>query len=220
MVKAEAISGGDAKKLTALLQSNDDDDDVNAPAATVFENSAGSGNIIDSLNGLLDKANAQLEDARSTEKSSLQNFEMLAMSLNDQIKYANKELEEAKKAKAEAEEYKGTAEGDLGVTTTDLNDDVSTLASLHHDCMSKASEFETEVTSRSEELKALAEAKKIVIEATSLSQTSESFLQLSTRSDLVDFEAVRYVRDLQRSSTPMLSHSSQAGWTPPSASVA
>ena len=62
MVKPEAISGGDAKKLTALLQSNDDDD-VNAPAATVFENSAGGGNVIDSLNGLLDKANAQLEDA-------------------------------------------------------------------------------------------------------------------------------------------------------------
>jgi len=122
----------------------------------------------------------------------------LAISLNDQIKYANKVLDEAKKAKAEAEEYKGTSEGDLGVTTTDLNDDVSTLASLHHDCMSKASEFETEVTSRSEELKALAEAKKIVIEATSLSQTSESFLQLSTRSDLVDFEAVRYVRDLAK----------------------
>jgi len=198
MVKAEAISGGDGKKLTALLQSNEDDDDVNAPAATAFENSAGSGNIIDSLNGLLDKANSQLEDARSTEKSSLQNFEMLAMSLKDQMKYANKELDEAKKAKAEAEEYKGTAEGDLGITTTDLNEDVSTLASLHHDCMSKASEFEIEVTSRSEELKALAEAKKIVIEATSLSQTSESFLQLSTRTDLVDFEAVRYVRDLAK----------------------
>jgi len=109
------------KKLTALLQSNDDDDDVNAPAATVFENSAGSGTIIESHNGLLDKANAQLEDARSTEKSSLRNFEILAMSLNDQIKYANKVLDEAKKAKAEAEEYKGTGEGDLGVTATDLN---------------------------------------------------------------------------------------------------
>ena len=36
MVKAEAISGGDAKKLTALPQSNDDDDNVNAPAATIF----------------------------------------------------------------------------------------------------------------------------------------------------------------------------------------
>ena len=37
------------KKLNALLQSHNDDDDVNAPAATVFENSSGSGNIIDSL---------------------------------------------------------------------------------------------------------------------------------------------------------------------------
>jgi chromosome segregation ATPase len=195
MVAAEAISSSDGKKLTALLQSDSDDDDTGAPAATVFENSEGSGNILDSLNGLLDKANSELEGARATEKSSLQSFEMLSMSLNDQIKFANKELEEAKKNKAEAEEAKGTAEGDLGVTTADLNDDVKTLASLHHDCMSKASEFETEVNSRSEELKALAEAKKIVIEATSLSQTSESFLQLTTRTDLVDFEAVRFVRD-------------------------
>merc|ERR1719498_1256919 len=113
MVKAEAISGGDGKKLTALLQSDSDDDDVNAPAATAFQNSAGSGNILDSLNGLLDKANGQLEDARQTEKSSLQNFEMLAMSLKDQIKYANKELEQAKKTKAEAEEYRGTAHATL-----------------------------------------------------------------------------------------------------------
>jgi len=199
MVSAEAISSSDGKKLTALLQSDSDDEqDPGAPAAAVFENSEGSGNIIDSLNGLLDKANSELEGARATEKSSLQSFEMLRMSLNDQLKFANKELDEAKKTLAEAEEYKGTAEGDLGVTTKDLNDDVSTLASIHHDCMSKASEFETEVTSRSEELKALAEAKKIVIEATSLSQTSESFLQLSTSTDLVNFEAVRYVRDLAK----------------------
>merc|ERR1719261_1988200 len=95
------------------------------------------------------------------------------------MKFANKELAEAKAAKAESEEYKGTAEGDLGVTTADLNEDVSTLAGIHHDCMTKASEFELEVKSRGEELKALATAKKIVIEATSLAQTS--FLQLSTR---------------------------------------
>lgn len=185
-----------AKKLTALLQSDSDDDDNNAPAAAVFENNQGSGNILDTLNGLLEKANSELEGARATEKSSLQNFEMLRMSLNDQIKFANKELDEAKKGKAQSEEYKGTAEGDLGVTTGDLNEDVKSLANVHHDCMSKASEFEIEVTSRGEELKALATAKKIVIEATSLAQTS--FLQISTKSDLVSFEAVRYVRDLAK----------------------
>merc|ERR1719183_1618481 len=198
MVSAEAISSSDGSKLTALLQSDSDDEETGAPAGAVFENSAGSGNILDTLNGLLDKANGQLEGARETEKSSAQNFELLRMSLNDQIKFANKELEEAKKNKAESEEYKGTAEGDLGVTTADLNDDLSSLASLHHDCMTKASEFETEVTSRGEELKALATAKKIVIEATSLAQTPDSFLQLSTRSDLVSFEAVQYVRDLAK----------------------
>merc|ERR1719223_1587256 len=43
--------------------------------------------------------------------------------------------------------------------------------------MTKASAYETETTSRGEELKALATAKKIIVEATGFTQT-ESFLQL------------------------------------------
>merc|ERR1719276_609970 len=67
--------------------------------------------------------------------------------------------------------------------------------------MTKAQEFETEVTSRGEELKALATAKKIIIEATSLAQTS--FLQkartsISTRADLVNFETAHFVKELAR----------------------
>jgi len=183
-----------AKKLTALVQSSSssDDDDMGAPAAAVIENQ--SGGVVGVLNDLLDKANGELEGARAKENSDLQNYEMLKQSLTDQIKFANKEMDEAKKSKAESEESKATAEGDLGVTKADLEEDLSTLGSLHHDCMTKANEFETETKSRGEELKALATAKKIVIEATSLAQTS--FLQISTRSDLVSFEAVRYVRDL------------------------
>merc|ERR1740117_281553 len=194
MVSAESISSIDGKKLTALVQSssNSDDDDAGAPAAATFENS--SGGITGVLNDLLEKANAELEGARSKETGDLNNYEMLKQSLDDQIKFATKEMEEAKKSKAESEETKATAEGDLGVTSADLAEDLSTLGSLHHDCMTKANEFETETKSRGEELKALATAKKIVIEATSLAQTS--FLQISTRSDLVSFEAVRYVRDL------------------------
>jgi len=192
MVSAEAISSSDAKKLTALVQSDSNDDDAGAPAAAAFESS--SGGITDVLNNLLEKANAELEGARSKETGDLNNYEMLKQSLDDQIKFATKEMEEAKKSKAESEETKATAEGDLGVTSSDLAEDLSTLGSLHHDCMTKANEFETETKSRGEELKALATAKKIVIEATSLAQTS--FLQISTRSDLVKFEAVRFVRDL------------------------
>lgn len=192
MVSAEAISSSDGKKLTALVQSSSDDDDSGAPAAAVYESS--SGGITGVLNDLLEKANTELEGARSKESADLQNYEMLKGSLTDQIKFANKELDEAKTSKSASEEGKATAEGDLGVTTSDLEEDKNTLGSLHHDCMTKANEFETETKSRGEELKALATAKKIIIEATSLAQTS--FLQISTKSDLVSFEAVRFIRDL------------------------
>ena len=36
------------------------------------------------------------------------------------------------------------AEGALGVTTADLNNDLSELGNLHHTCMTKAQEFEEE----------------------------------------------------------------------------
>ena len=194
MVSAEAISSSDGSRLTALLQSNSDDDESGAPAAAVYESSGGG--VVGVLNDLLEKANTELEGARATESSSLQNFEMLKGSLTDQIKFANKELDEAKKSKAESEEGKATAEGDLKITSADLAEDLSTLGSLHHDCMTKANEFETETKSRGEELGALATAKKIVIEATSMAQTS--FLQISTKADLVSFEAVRFIRDLSK----------------------
>ena len=50
-----------------------------------------------------------------------------------------------------------------------------TFASLHHECMTKASAYETKVSSRGEKLKAFATAKKIIKEATSFVQT-DSFV--------------------------------------------
>merc|ERR1719181_2126220 len=50
--------------------------------------------------------------------------------------------------------------------------------------MTKASAYEAEVSSRAEELKALATAKKIIVEATSLAQT-QSFLQVSSQGSKV-----------------------------------
>jgi len=183
MVAAEQMSVADGKKLSALVQTENDMRDneaaFGAPAAAVYESS--SGGIVDTLQGLLDTATEQLESARKTEVQSKQNYDMKKQSLEDEIKYANADLDEAKKTAASNEEKKATAEGDLGVTTKALNEDKADLASLHHDCMTKASAYETEVTSRGEELKALATAKKIIVEATSLAQT-ESFVQLVSSS--------------------------------------
>merc|ERR1740138_1267370 len=187
LVQASAFSSADASRLTALVQSSahsdENDMDVGAPDAAKYENH--SGDIIATLQGLLDKAQGQLDDARKTETSSRMNYEMMKQSLEDAIKYGNKDMDGAKKARGAAGETKATAEGDLAVTSKDLAEDIKSLAELHHDCMTKATEFEEEVKSRGEELHALAEAKKVISESTggaealSYSLSQVSLLQIS-----------------------------------------
>jgi len=202
MVKASVISTGDASVLGTFMQtsSDDDDSDMGAPAAAVYEGQ--SGGIIDTLNGLLEKAEAQLSSATGAETANKNNYDQLKQSLTDEIKYANKDKDDATKNLATSGETKASATGDLEVTTKALNEDKSDLAGLHAECMAKASDFEAEVTSRGEELKALAMAKKAVVENTggSAGQTY-SFIQrsqITSQADLARFEAVRYIKDLAR----------------------
>merc|ERR1719161_1787802 len=135
------------------------------------------------MKGLITKAEEQLAEARSTEESALNDFTQLKQTLENTMRYGAGDIAAAKEDLAGAEETKGTAEGDLSVTKADLAEDNKILGETHHDCMEKANTFEMEVTSRGDELKALATAKKIIIEATSLAQTEpESFLQMSALS--------------------------------------
>merc|ERR1719439_243952 len=106
-------------------------------------------------------------------------------------------MDAAKKSLAESGETKAAAEGDLAVTTKALNEDITALAGLHQDCMTKAEDFEAETTSRGEELKALAMAKKAVKDNTGgATEQQYSFLQVS--SDAKNFEVIRMVKDLAR----------------------
>jgi len=162
MVQASALSSDDASQLTAFVQSStdssDSDSDMGAPAAAVYEGK--SGGIIDTLEGLTEKAEGQLEKARKTESTSNQNFQMLKQSLTDEIKFANKDMDKAKKDKAQSEEGKANAEGGLEKATKDLAEDKATKEGLHQECMAGAEEFELNTKSRGEELAALATAKK------------------------------------------------------------
>merc|ERR1719390_481726 len=201
LVQASVINSADSKRLTALVQSSQDaqeeDDEVAAPAAAAYKGH--SDGIIGTLEDLREKAESQLEQARKAEQTSLHNYQMLKQSLTDEIEFANKDMDAAKKGKAASEEGKATAEGDLAVTTKDLDEDESTLSTLHQDCMTGAEDFQAETKSRGEELKALATAKKVIVEATSGAQDiSYGFIQVSMSSgaDLANFEAVRFVRDL------------------------
>merc|ERR1719217_184384 len=207
MVQASVFSSADASRLTALVQTEQADSDTGAPAAQVYKGH--SDGIIGTLEGLTEKAEGQLDKARKTEATAVQNYQMLKQSLTDSIKFANKDMDKAKKDKASSEEKKATAEGDLEVTSKDLAEDIKAKSTLHQDCMDGAEEFELATKSRGEELNALATAKKIIKESTggaadqSYGLNQISFLQtgrVASGADLAKAEAVRFVRDLARKS--------------------
>merc|ERR1719499_1578136 len=180
LVQASQIASLDAGKLAAFVQASQqgDDADVGAPAGAVYTSQ--SGDILNTLQDLKEKAEAQLDAARSKETKDTNNFQMLAQSLEDQISYGNKELAEAKAGISSNSESKANAEGDLGVTSKELAADTEAKATLHHDCMTRAENFEAETKSRGEELAALAKAKQIIREATA---AASSFLQIASSAD-------------------------------------
>ncbi|CAK0865586.1 unnamed protein product [Prorocentrum cordatum] len=213
MVQASLISSTDASRLSSLVQSaqqsGGEDGDAGAPDAAVYQGHAdgmgreNDGGIIAVLGDLLEKAEAQLDGLRKAETSSLQNFQVLAQNLKDEIKNGNADLASAKKGMAASGSSKAEAEGDLTATSADLASDEETKATLHANCMDKAETFEAEQKSRGEELKALAEAKKVLVETTtgadaqsySLLQTA-SASHLTSGADLARYEAVRFVQGL------------------------
>merc|ERR1740129_331171 len=139
-------------------------------------------------------AEGQLSNARNTETANLHNFENLKQSLEDAIRFAKADLSQAKAGIAASSERKAAA------TSKDLASDVQSKASLQHDCMTKASIFEAETRSRAEELKALAEAKKVIQEATGAAALGQlALVQVARSTSSSDQkEAVRLVRDLAR----------------------
>jgi len=199
LVEASTLTSADAKGIAALVQTqqSSDDGEIGAPDPAVYKGQ--SGGIIDTLGDLLEKAESQLAELRNKETAALHEFQMLKQSLEDKIKYETKELGEAKTGIAASNEKKATAEGDLDVTTKNLNADVLALSELHHECLSKAQDYEAETKSRGEELTAIATAKKVIQESTSgaadlsygLNQVS--FLQRSQSSGLA---VVRFLREL------------------------
>jgi len=219
VIDAASMNSHDKQKLLALAQSNSNDDDADmnhmmsnaanlgAPDPDAYKSHSTS--IIDILEDMREKAEAELNEARKAEMNSKHNYDMLKQSLVDEISVDNKDLSESKTGLAGANEAKATAEGDLAVTQKDLADAQKVLGSMHQDCMTKATDHEAAVKGRAEELKALAEAKKIISSMTggaaaqtySLVQVSSvrgSVSSIQTRADLANFEVVNLLKRLAK----------------------
>jgi len=222
IVGSLSLNSADTQRLSSLMQSSegngdsDTDGDEMDEAAESFEGGApeNSGNIVATLDGLLETAQAQLEAARSKETKSGHNYEMLAASLKRKIAVAGKDMNVAKKAIGEAGQTRAGAQGDLEITTKDLTEDHKALELLHHECMSKASDYQRETNARAQELKALATAKKVLKEMTGGAEKETysdlvqvAFLQTRSSSSSVSsgVEMVRAVRQLaKRQNIPAL----------------
>jgi len=207
VLDAASFSVNDRKKLLALAQTTtgEDADDaaLGAPAAAAYKTH--SGGILDVLEDLKDKAEGELSELRKGETASSHNFELLKQSLEDQLAADNKDMTQEKSDKAAAEEGKAAAEGDLEICVGALKQAKAELGTAQATCMTVAADHETTEAARVEELKVIAEAKKI-LEETSTGAVAQtySFLQVSaaagtriqTRAGLAAVEAVALVKRL------------------------
>merc|ERR1719238_135283 len=199
VLDAAAFSSSDKKKLMALVQSQNDDDEVGAPAAAVYKTH--STGIFDLLEDLKEKGEGELSDLRKAETNAAHNFAMLKQSLEDQIAADTKDKKNEEANKAAAEEGKAGAEGDLAVTTKELKAAEEKLATAQSNCMSVAADHEATVTGRNQELGVIAEAKKILVDTSSgaVEQTYSLFQAsstLRTSADLANSEVVTIVKRL------------------------
>merc|ERR1711874_421568 len=107
----------DAKRITALAQSSQESDvsDAGAPGAAVYKSH--SGDIVETLQDLMDKAQAQLAAARKKESTAVHDFQMLKLSLEDQIKFDSRDMDDTKADLAASGEKDAAAESNLAVTT-------------------------------------------------------------------------------------------------------
>jgi chromosome segregation ATPase len=196
VIDAAGFSTADKNHLTALIQSHSSDEqEPGAPAAALYKTH--SSNIVDVLEDLKEKAEAELADLRKAEGSSKHNFNMLKQSLEDQMVADNKDLSEEKADKSAASEGKAGAEGDLEVTTKDLEDSKTQLETTSTSCMQVAADHQSTVAAREGELKTIAQAIDI-LEKTTSGAVGETyfFLQIKSSGDLAQSEAIALVRKL------------------------
>jgi hypothetical protein len=168
IVRASWVNTEQKSIIEDFLQKGDDNDDLSLSlvqqpqASTSNYESHGSG-LISTLTDLQEKAEAAQSEARREEMEAAHAYQLLTQSLTAELKAQQKQLEDAKKRIASNREAQHEADGDLSSTQRTLDQDVKVLAELKMTCQEKAQDFEQESRSRAEELKALSDAKAVLV---------------------------------------------------------
>jgi len=216
VVDAAALSSADKQKLFSLVQSEhasaDSDDESGAPSSTAYKGR--SQNIIDVLEDLKERAEEELASLRKAESGAKTNYQMLKMSLEQQVSEDKQELADLKATRNDAAATKASAEGDLSANVKDLSEAKETLETTRSNCIQAAADYEAAAKARQEELEVLADAKKELSSGTKdAEKRTYSFLEidqggrqishrgsseLRTDADLINAEVVTLVKRLAK----------------------
>jgi len=210
IAEAASLPGADRRRLAALLQARQsgeaDGEELGAPAAAVYKSQ--SSGIVDVLEDLKEKAEEELSGLRKAEVNARHSYAMLKQSLEDQTTADDKDLADERASKASSEEAKAIASGDLAETERDLADATSALQMANENCMQTAADHEATVKAREEELRVIAEAKKILADSSGgaeaqaygflQSSSSRAGSRLRTRADLARAEVLSLVKRLAK----------------------
>merc|ERR1719161_1173261 len=168
IVRASWVNTEQKSIIEDFLQKGDDNDDLSLSlvqqpqASTSNYESHGSG-LISTLTDLQEKAEAAQSEARREEMEAAHAYQLLTQSLTAELRAQQKQLDDAKKHISSNQEAQHEAEGDLSATQRTLDQDVKVLAELKMTCQEKTQEFEQESQSRAAEIKALSDAKDVLV---------------------------------------------------------
>lgn len=201
IVESAKVLNAPKASLETLLQEREDDEDSLDLSQDPEGPPVSGGGILETVAGLLEKAEGGLSEARKGEMEAAHAFEMLKMNSETEIKTLNEELSAATQQRSEVLEDLAACQDSLAMEKEALQATEKGLRSLKQGCQARAGEFEEETKDSSEELKVLAKAKEILTKKFALDQEQPSFLQVGARTAL---RARQRLRSRARARTVML----------------
>merc|ERR1719335_1179754 len=161
------IRVGTRRQIEGLLQTGTMDDlsfKHGQPQATQVAYESKSGGIVEKIEEMKEKAEETLTEARSGETKAVNDFDMLAQSLNNGITVASDKISTAKSAAGLTTEELNKAKEDLGTTESSKAADEKALAELKHDCENAAAAWAERQESARAEMAAINKAIEVLSE--------------------------------------------------------
>merc|ERR550537_1138847 len=187
IVDASLSNIADKRLLQSLLQKAEDDSSeeslLQQPQATTKAFETSSSPIVKTMVDMREKAEASRAAAQKQEMNAAHAFAMYEQSSKDELASLQAQLDTSKKRLALNNEKKRLALGKMETATKEKSASETYLGDTQQECMEKASDFETASAERTEEVKTLMMAKKILMNQgkPALVQQPPSFLQMKTK---------------------------------------